>query len=187
MAAVLVNVIAIVVRYTSYFSPFLVKDLPLNVPDLRNYIADHMRKATNPFVYLANTGGLYLSAEEYQTLLDDMFSIHWTGQPSAYVRQLGEDRVKWHRRCWDAFRIHEDVATWDRPVLSLTMNMVAFWVQAWLFKCSYKHQVLSSLLDVGASTFFADLQASSVWVRDFKHPGFSSLCVQACMLQDPVP
>jgi hypothetical protein len=76
VAAVLVNVIGIVVRYTSYFSPFLVKDLPLNVPDLRNYIADHMQKATNPFVYLANTGGLYLSAEEYQTLVDDIFSTH---------------------------------------------------------------------------------------------------------------
>jgi hypothetical protein len=75
--AVLVNVIGSVLRYTSYFSPFLVKDLPLNVPDLRNYIANHMRRATNPFVYLVNQGCLYLSAEEYQTLLDDMFSTHW--------------------------------------------------------------------------------------------------------------
>ena len=115
-----------------------------------------------------------------------MFSNHWTGQPSAYVPKLGEDRSEWHRRCWDAFRVHEGEATSDRPVISLTMNMVAFWVRALLFKCSYKHKVLSSLLDVGDSTCFVGMQSSSVWVRDFKHPGFSSLCVEAHMLEDPV-
>ena len=102
------------------------------------------------------------------------------------MRKLGEDRSGWHRRCWEAFRVHEGNAAWNRPVISLTMNMVAFWVRALLFRCSYKHRVLSSLLDVGDSTCFVGLQASSVWVRDFKHPGFSSLCVQAHLLEDPV-
>ena len=31
-----------------------------------------MRRATNPFVYLVNTGGFYMSGDEYQTLLDDI-------------------------------------------------------------------------------------------------------------------
>ena len=66
LEAVLINVIGIVLLYTSYFCPILVRDIPLNVPDLRNYLADHMSKATNPFFYLVNTGGSYLIREGYQ-------------------------------------------------------------------------------------------------------------------------
>ena len=81
IAALIILFVGPVVRYTERFVQDKVRDIPLNVPEMRNYLSNQLFRENYPLVDKANMTGHYIEKSEYVHILVEMFSITWTGDP----------------------------------------------------------------------------------------------------------
>jgi hypothetical protein len=180
-----------VVRYTERFVQDKVRDIPLNVPEMRKYLSNQLFRENYLLVDRANMTGHYIEKSEYVHILIEMFSITWTGQassqtiqPSVYAIRPDENRQQWCGRCSKAFRKVNADSTPELPAIALSLPMTAVCARALLSMCSCVDNQVQSMINVADLSNFPYIP-SSAWVRNFRHPGFSSLFVEESTLSHP--
>ena len=188
VAALIILFVGPVVRYTERFLPNRVRDIPLNVLEMRKYLANQFFRENYPLVDKANMTGQYIEKSEYLHILIEMFSISWTGesllrtrQPSVYAIRPDENRQQWCARCCKAFCRVNAESTPDLPTIALTIPMIAVCARALLSWCSCVDNQVQSMINVADLSIFPYIP-SSASVRIFRHPGFSSLFVEESTL-----